>query len=59
MEKLGVTTTYKDVENLSVGAALERSAEIVPNKVCILFKEDRITFKGLNEQSNALSAALQ
>jgi len=59
MEKLGVTTTYKDVENLSVGAALERSAEIVPNKVCILFKEDRITFKGLNEQSNALAAALQ
>ena len=59
MEKLGVTTTYKDVENLTVGAALERSAQIVPNKVCVFFKDQGMTYKGLNQQSNALAASLQ
>jgi acyl-CoA synthetase (AMP-forming)/AMP-acid ligase II len=59
MAKLGVTSTYKDVENLAVGEVLERSSEIVPNKVCVFFKDDSLTYKGLNEQSNALAAALQ
>ncbi|MCX5807536.1 MAG: class I adenylate-forming enzyme family protein [Proteobacteria bacterium] len=59
MTKLGITSTYKDVENLTVGEALERSAEIVPNKVCVFFKDDSLTYKGLNEQSNALAGALQ
>jgi acyl-CoA synthetase (AMP-forming)/AMP-acid ligase II len=59
MEKLGVTTTYKDVESLTVGEALERSAQIVPNKVCVFFKDQGMTYKGLNQQSNALAASLQ
>jgi len=59
MEKLGVTTTYKDVENMTVGAALERSAQIVPNKVCVFFKDQGMTYKGLNQQSDALAANLQ
>jgi fatty-acyl-CoA synthase len=59
MEKLGVTTTYKDVENMTVGAALERSAQIVPNKVCVFFKDQGMTYKELNQQSNALAASLQ
>jgi acyl-CoA synthetase (AMP-forming)/AMP-acid ligase II len=59
MGKLGITTTYKDVENLAVGEVLERSAEIVPNKVCISFKEDRITYRELNAQTNAIAASLQ
>ena len=54
MGKLGVTTTYKDVENMTVGAALERSAQMVPDKVCVFFKEERITYKQLNEQSELL-----
>jgi acyl-CoA synthetase (AMP-forming)/AMP-acid ligase II len=59
MDKLGVTTTYKDVENMTIGAALERSAQIVPNKVCVFFKDQGMTYKGLNQQSNALAANLQ
>jgi fatty-acyl-CoA synthase len=59
MAKLGVTTTYKDVENLTVGEALERSAQIVPNKVCVFFKDQGMTYKGLNQQSNALATSLQ
>ena len=59
MSKLGVTTTYKDLEHLAVGETLERSANIVPEKVCISFKQDRITYKRLDEQSTALAASLQ
>jgi fatty-acyl-CoA synthase len=59
MGKLGITTTYKDVEHLTVGETLERSANIVPAKVCISFEQDLLTYKILDEQSTALAASLQ
>ncbi len=59
MGRLGVITTYKDVEHLAVGEALERSAAVVPQKVCISFKQNRLTYKKLNEESTALAASLQ
>ena len=59
MSKLGVTTTYEDLEHLAVGQTLERSANLVPDKVCISFKQDRITYKSLDQQSTALAASLQ
>jgi fatty-acyl-CoA synthase len=59
MRKLDVTTTFKDLEHLTVGGALERSANMVPDKVCISFKEDRVTYRQLNEQSQILAAGLQ
>jgi fatty-acyl-CoA synthase len=59
MKKLGITTTYKDLERLSVGEALERSAQMVPDKVCIFFKEEHITYRQLNEKSELLAAGLQ
>jgi hypothetical protein len=40
-------------------AKLAVTTTIIPNKVCILFKEDRITLRGPNEQSNALAAIFQ
>ncbi len=59
MRKLGVTTTYKDLEHLSVGEALERSAHMVPDRVCVFFKEEHITYRRLNEKSDFLAAGLQ
>ena len=59
MRKLGVTTTYKDVESLSVGQVLERSADLVPQKVCVFFKESTLTYRRLDDQSSALAAGLQ
>ncbi|MDP2640565.1 MAG: AMP-binding protein, partial [Betaproteobacteria bacterium] len=59
MGKLGVTTTYKDLEYLAVGESLERSANIVPGKVCVSFKQDRITYERLDEQSTTVAASLQ
>ncbi len=58
MSKLNATR-YEDVENLSVGAALERSAAAVPQKVCVFFKDKTLTYKQLNEDSDALAASLQ
>lgn len=59
MGKLGVTTTYKDLAHLAVGETLERSASIAPDKICIFFKQDRITYESLDQQSTALAAGLQ
>ncbi|MDP2268487.1 MAG: class I adenylate-forming enzyme family protein, partial [Deltaproteobacteria bacterium] len=59
MAKLGITTTYQDVADLAVGEILARSVKIAPDKVCIVFKERRITYKELDEQSNALAASMQ
>lgn len=59
MEKLGVTTTYKDLEHLAVGAALERSAAMVPQKVCVVFRGHALTYRQLDEQSSTLAASLQ
>lgn len=59
MAKLGIISTYKDVENLTVGMTLERSASIVPEKVCVFFKDQRMTYKELNEKSDKVAAALQ
>jgi acyl-CoA synthetase (AMP-forming)/AMP-acid ligase II len=58
MSKLGITTTYKDLEHGS-REALERSAHMVPDKVCISFKEERITYRQLNEKSECLAAGLE
>jgi len=59
MSKRGITTRYEDVEHLSVGAALERSASLVPQKVCVFFKDKTLTYKQLEEESNAFAAGLQ
>lgn len=59
MTKLGVTTTYEDLESLSVGQALERSVQIVPEKVCVFFKDRTMTYKELDRQSNVLASSLQ
>lgn len=59
MEKLGTTTTYEDLVNLSVAQALQRSVQMVPEKVCVFFKGRAMTYRELDEQSNALASSLQ
>ena len=58
MKSLGVSTTYKNMENLNVGEMLERSSNIAPEKVAVTFKKDRVTYKALNERCNTLGASL-
>jgi fatty-acyl-CoA synthase len=59
MGKLGTTTTYEDLVNLSVAQALQRSVRMVPEKVCVTFKDQAMTYRELDEQSNALASSLQ
>jgi fatty-acyl-CoA synthase len=59
MGSLGVTTRYEDVEHLTVGDTLRRAAATVPQKVCVFFKDKTLTYKQLDEESNALAASLQ
>ncbi len=59
MGNMGIATRYEDIENLAVGAALERSAAMVPQKICVFFKDSTLTYKQLDEESNALAASLQ
>ena len=55
----GSTTNYEDIEHLSVGEVLQRSAHMVPEKVCVFFKDQTLTYRQLDEQSTALAASLQ
>src|SRR5512144_132110 len=56
---MGVMTSYKDVEKLSVGELLERSSAISPDRVSVIFKDRRITYRELNEESERLAGSLQ
>ncbi len=55
----GITTTYEEIEHLNVGEVLKRSAQMVPHKVCVFFKDRTLTYRQLDEQSTALAASLQ
>lgn len=57
--KWGRLSDRGDVEVLSVGEVLERSARMVPDKVALIYEDQRITFKEVNERSDAVAAALQ
>ncbi len=59
MRRLGVTTCYRDVEHLSVGGALARSARLVPGKVAVFFNDRAVTYRELHEQSDDLAAGMQ
>lgn len=56
---LGRLTQRSDVEGLSAGQMLERSAGMVPNKVALINGDERITYKEVNEGADAVAAALQ
>jgi len=55
----GRLSNRDDVEVLSVGQVLERSARMLPDKVAMIHEDQRITFKETNERADAMAAALQ
>jgi fatty-acyl-CoA synthase len=52
-------TERTDVETLSVGEMLERSARVAPSKVALIGGTYRITYKEVNERADAVAAGLQ
>ena len=57
--KWGRLTERKDVEVLSVGEMLERSARLVPDKAALIYEDQRITYKEVNDRADAVAAGLQ
>lgn len=55
----GQMTKRSEVETLAVGDVLERSARLAPHKTALIYEDQRITFKEVNERANAIAAALQ
>jgi acyl-CoA synthetase (AMP-forming)/AMP-acid ligase II len=55
----GQLTQRSDVESLTVGEMLDRSARLVPDKVALIYDDKRITFREIDARANALAAALQ
>jgi non-ribosomal peptide synthetase component E (peptide arylation enzyme) len=43
---------------MTLGEMLERSAERYPDKIAIVFKDQRVTYRELNAQANQLGRAL-
>ncbi|MCL4466732.1 MAG: acyl--CoA ligase [Chloroflexi bacterium] len=56
---LGKLTERADVEVLSVGQVLERSVQLCPAKIALVYEGQRITYRELNERVDALASALQ
>ena len=58
-QRLGRTTERTDVETLSVGEMIERSARVAPDKVALICGTHRITYQEVNERADAVAAGLQ
>lgn len=55
----GRLTERADVEVLTVGAMLERSARVAPEKVALITDDGKIPYREVNERSDAIAAGLQ
>ncbi|MBI5444282.1 MAG: acyl--CoA ligase [Deltaproteobacteria bacterium] len=55
----GRLTERRDVEILTVGDMLTRSASLAPEKVALIHEDRRITYREIEERSNAIAAGLQ
>ncbi len=55
---LGKLTDYEDVRRLDLAQTLERSARLVPDKVALIYEDQRITYQELNRRADALAAGL-
>jgi acyl-CoA synthetase (AMP-forming)/AMP-acid ligase II len=52
-------TDRSDVETLSVGEMLARSARLVPDKVALILGDEKVTYWEIEERSNAVAGGLQ
>lgn len=57
--RLGRLSERSDVETLSVGDMLGRSARLVPTKVALILGDQRVTYQEVEERSDAVAAGLQ
>ncbi|MDO8690518.1 MAG: class I adenylate-forming enzyme family protein [Dehalococcoidia bacterium] len=58
MTRWGKLTDFEDIRHGSLGATLERSAGMVPDKVALIYGEQQITYRELDQRVDALAASL-
>jgi len=56
---LGKLTEYEDVRQCDLAQTLERSARLAPEKTVLLYQDQRITYRELNDRADAFAASLQ
>jgi len=54
----GKLSGFEDVRKLTLGETLERSVKLVPEKTALIFGEEKISYRELNERVDALAASL-
>ena len=59
MARWGKLTDYEDVRRCDLAQTLERSARLVPDKVALIYEDQLVTYKELNDRADALAARLQ
>lgn len=58
-QRLGRLSGRRDVETLSVGELLARSAGLVPDQVALILGDQRVTYREVAERADAMAAGLQ
>ena len=59
MARWGKLTDFEDIRRLDLAQTLERSARLVPDKVALIYEDQRVTYQELNQRADALAASLQ
>ena len=59
MARWGKLTDYEDVRDGDLANTMERSARLVPDKVVLIYEDQRVTYKELNDRAEAFAASLQ
>ncbi len=55
----GKLTDFGDILDYDLVQALDRSVKLVPQKTALIYEDQRITYKELDERADALAASLQ
>lgn len=59
MTGIGKLTDYEDVRHCDLAQTLERSTRLAPDKVALIYEDQRITYQELNDRADALAASLE
>ncbi len=59
MVRWGKLTDFEDIRHLDLAQTLERSAALVPDKIALIYGNERITYRELNARTDALASSLQ
>ncbi|MDP2726623.1 MAG: class I adenylate-forming enzyme family protein [Dehalococcoidia bacterium] len=59
MAQWGKLTDFEEIRYCDLGQTLERSARLCPDKTALIYEDQRVTYKELNDRVDALASSLQ